>query len=43
MEQIAAKVGLENATNLRQRFNRVVGTSPTAYRRTFGSAARTRA
>jgi len=38
IEQIATKVGFENATNLRQRFARVVGTSPRAYRRTFGGA-----
>jgi len=40
IEQIATKVGFENATNLRQRFARMVGTSPRAYRRAFGGATR---
>lgn len=41
IEQIATKVGFENATNLRQRFARVVGTSPRSYRRTFGGVGGT--
>ena len=39
MEQIAAKVGFDSATRLRERFSRVVGTSPAGYRRAFGAHA----
>jgi transcriptional regulator GlxA family with amidase domain len=35
VEQIAAEVGLGTATNLRLHFQRVLGTTPTEYRRTF--------
>jgi transcriptional regulator GlxA family with amidase domain len=35
IEQIAADVGLGTAANLRLHFQRVLGTSPSAYRRTF--------
>jgi transcriptional regulator GlxA family with amidase domain len=35
VEQIAAEVGLGTATNLRLHFQRVLGTTPSAYRRTF--------
>ena len=35
VEQIAADVGLGTATNLRLHFQRVLGTTPTEYRRTF--------
>uniref|UniRef100_UPI0004DF59D9 helix-turn-helix domain-containing protein n=1 Tax=Sciscionella sediminilitoris TaxID=1445613 RepID=UPI0004DF59D9 len=35
IEQIAAKTGMGTATTLRRHFNRVVGTAPDAYRRTF--------
>ena len=38
VEQIAAKVGLGNATNLRKHFRRQLSTSPQAYRRTFTAA-----
>jgi transcriptional regulator GlxA family with amidase domain len=40
IERIASKVGFASATNLRERFLVVVGTSPTAYRRTFGGDAK---
>ena len=40
VERIATKVGFDSATNLRERFARVVGTSPTAYRRAFGGGTR---
>jgi transcriptional regulator GlxA family with amidase domain len=39
VEDIAARCGFGGAVALRQHFARVVGTSPTAYRRTFGGAA----
>ena len=39
VERIATKVGFDSATNLRERFVRVVGTTPTAYRRTFGGGS----
>ena len=42
VERIATKVGFDSATNLRERFYRVVGTSPTAYRRAFGGGVRQR-
>lgn len=37
VEQIAAEVGLGSAANLRAHFHRILGTSPTEYRRTFHS------
>jgi transcriptional regulator GlxA family with amidase domain len=40
IERIASRVGFASATNLRERFLVVVGTSPTAYRRTFGGEAK---
>jgi transcriptional regulator GlxA family with amidase domain len=40
MERIATKVGFDSATHLRERFVRVVGTAPTAYRRAFGGGPR---
>jgi transcriptional regulator GlxA family with amidase domain len=36
VEQVAGETGFRSATVLRQHFNRVVGTSPTAYRGAFG-------
>ncbi len=39
VEQVATEVGFETAATLRDRFCRVVGTSPTAYRRAFGGCA----
>jgi transcriptional regulator GlxA family with amidase domain len=42
IEQIATRVGFGSAATFRQRFHRVVGTSPQAYRRAFrGEAKRT--
>lgn len=38
VEQIASAVGFESATSFRERFMRVVGASPTAYRKTFGGS-----
>ncbi len=38
VEVIANRAGLGTATNLRQHFQRVVRTSPNAYRRTFREA-----
>ncbi|MEU7558330.1 GlxA family transcriptional regulator [Streptomyces eurythermus] len=35
VEQIAAEVGLGTGTNLRTHFQRILGTTPTEYRRTF--------
>lgn len=35
VEQIAAQVGLGTGANLRMHFQRILGTSPTEYRRTF--------
>jgi transcriptional regulator GlxA family with amidase domain len=35
VEQIADDVGLGTATNLRLHFQRILGTTPTQYRRTF--------
>ncbi|WP_031223811.1 GlxA family transcriptional regulator [Streptomyces roseochromogenus] len=35
IEQIAAEVGLGTGTNLRTRFQRILGTTPSEYRRTF--------
>ncbi|MEV6636066.1 DJ-1/PfpI family protein [Actinoplanes sp. NPDC051470] len=37
VEQIAARVGLGTAANLRLHFQRILGTSPTEYRHTFAS------
>jgi transcriptional regulator GlxA family with amidase domain len=37
VEQIAADVGLGTGANLRLHFQRILGTTPTAYRRTFRS------
>jgi transcriptional regulator GlxA family with amidase domain len=37
VEQIAARVGLGTAANLRLHFQRILGTSPTEYRHTFSS------
>jgi transcriptional regulator GlxA family with amidase domain len=37
VEQIAADVGLGSGANLRAHFHRILGTSPTEYRRTFRS------
>jgi len=38
IEEIAATVGLGTATNLRRYFRRVLGTTPTEYRRTFSES-----
>jgi transcriptional regulator GlxA family with amidase domain len=38
IDQIAAAVGLQTAASLRLHFSRVLGTSPTAYRRRFASS-----
>ncbi|WP_241787737.1 AraC family transcriptional regulator [Streptomyces sp. PRh5] len=35
MDEVARRVGLGTATNLRARFHKATGTSPTAYRQTF--------
>lgn len=37
VDQIAAQVGLGTAANLRLHFQRILGTSPTEYRRTFSA------
>ncbi|MGO4536465.1 GlxA family transcriptional regulator [Leifsonia sp. 2MCAF36] len=37
VEQIAARVGLGTGANLRLHFQRILGTSPTEYRRTFSA------
>ena len=39
VEQIAAQVGFESAVALRDRFAKMLGVSPTAYRRAMGGAA----
>jgi AraC family transcriptional activator FtrA len=39
IERIASASGLGSAANFRAHFQRVVGTSPTAYRRTFATAS----
>jgi AraC family transcriptional regulator, transcriptional activator FtrA len=39
VEQVAARCGFGTATNLREHFRRELGTTPTAYRRTFRGAA----
>ena len=36
IEQVAAAVGFESVTTFREYFNRLVGTNPQSYRRTFG-------
>jgi transcriptional regulator GlxA family with amidase domain len=36
IEQVASAVGFESATTFRDRFRRLVGTNPQAYRRSFG-------
>lgn len=36
VEEVATAVGFASATTFRERFNRLVGTNPQAYRRTFG-------
>jgi transcriptional regulator GlxA family with amidase domain len=38
IDLVAGQSGLGSATNLRQQFQRVVGTAPSAYRRTFRTA-----
>jgi transcriptional regulator GlxA family with amidase domain len=43
IEQVSSAVGFESATTFRERFNRLVGTSPQAYRRSFGYRPLTRA
>lgn len=40
VEAVAARVGLASAVNLRRRFHTALGTTPGAYRRTFGTAPR---
>jgi transcriptional regulator GlxA family with amidase domain len=42
IEQIAARVGFGSAATFRDRFHRVVGTSPQAYRRAFRASSRPR-
>ena len=37
VDTVASRVGLSSATNLRRHFRRFVGTTPAAYRRTFGT------
>jgi transcriptional regulator GlxA family with amidase domain len=37
IEQVAAEVGLGTGTNLRLHFRRILGTTPTEYRRTFST------
>ena len=37
VEQVAARVGLGTSANLRLHFQRILGTSPTEYRRTFSA------
>jgi transcriptional regulator GlxA family with amidase domain len=39
IEQVAVQSGFGSATNLRTHFLRLVGTTPTAYRRTFRTTA----
>jgi transcriptional regulator GlxA family with amidase domain len=38
VEEVGARCGFGGAIGLRQHFSRVVGTSPTAYRRAFAAA-----
>lgn len=40
IERIAAEVGFQSVTAFRERFRRLAGTSPQAYRRAFGSRER---
>jgi transcriptional regulator GlxA family with amidase domain len=40
VEHVASAVGFESATTFRERFSRVVGTTPQAYRRAFGGRPR---
>lgn len=40
VEEIAARVGFDSAATLRERFGRMVGVSPAAYRRTFAVSPR---
>ncbi|MFC0844525.1 helix-turn-helix domain-containing protein [Streptomyces noboritoensis] len=40
VEAVAARVGLASAVNLRRRFRAALGTTPGAYRRTFGEPPR---
>jgi transcriptional regulator GlxA family with amidase domain len=42
IEQIAGRVGFGSAATFRDRFRRVVGTSPQAYRRAFRTSSRRR-
>lgn len=37
MEEIADRTGLGTGANLRLHFQRILGTSPTAYRQTFSA------
>jgi AraC family transcriptional regulator, transcriptional activator FtrA len=39
VDQVAAEAGFGTAANLRQHFRRELGTTPSAYRRSFGGAA----
>ncbi|WP_053388028.1 GlxA family transcriptional regulator [Leucobacter japonicus] len=39
VDEISASVGLGSATNLRRHFRQVLGTAPTAYRRTFSQGS----
>jgi transcriptional regulator GlxA family with amidase domain len=39
VEQIAAEAGLGTGSNLRLHFQRILGTTPSQYRRTFSSEA----
>lgn len=41
VERIAAEVGFGSATTFRERFQRIVGTSPQGYRRSFRQASPT--
>ncbi len=41
VERVATLTGFESATAFRDRFNRTVGVSPSAYRRSFGARAAT--
>ncbi|GAB3798367.1 DJ-1/PfpI family protein [Humibacter antri] len=41
VDQVAAQTGLGTATNLRDHFRRILGTSPSAYRKTFADRAPT--
>ncbi|MDX4956559.1 GlxA family transcriptional regulator [Delftia acidovorans] len=39
VEQIASLVGFDSATSFRERFMKIVGTSPSGYRKTFGGGS----